>query len=768
MRCLIALVLWLGLVSAASAQTCSTSTPQYCGSPAANNVYLGGSIIGGSLSATTNASSGAVTANGQTAPASEWFAGQFAMPLTAFGAKLDGVTDDTTADLAAFAWANANHGALTFPATSGVSLISSTLALTASNTAVLCPSGPATEHDVSGVPDTGCWFKWNGASAQPYMMTVIPPSGSTANGNLQGIRIEGINFDGNNGLAAGALKLVSIRNSNIWAFAQHFNGGEVFTQDVVHSTGTNYGEPCDMQRNTLRLSTAQYGYTSISFANHAWINPSLGNGGCNVSLNNFYLTDNFGSSANNPSFFDEGGDNNTIDYYSYRVTGTGPSILFGIRNDSGNIYPANTEKVAHFSSNAAAYLAGQTSFPGTTTTGTVTSGSRTITAIAATTGIYTGSSVAGAYIPSGTLITAVNYAANTATMSNNASGNGTAESIAFGPCNTPLGCSFGISFDFIDEGNGSPTPTVEPGARLGGMKLSNGQQFFCSNPWFDVECFGAKGDDATDDTVAITQAFQFVMYNFQPAPVHFNNKVYKVTSDIIVDLGGNTQNLCSDGLKILTEGGADIDGSSITSTPTLELRATGASLGCDSLVIHDRLTVKGANASGPVLVLGNPNGLDSFIGAVIDYLAPQNYSSSAGASGAQINVFVASRIAINEGSERSTGGSTGYGVEMNGAYANILTLVNAPSWGTGKSLYLTGTTTGNTINFKGNYHAGTCLVIDNSGVTYNTFPGINFNGCATDINATAGSGNLFVNPLYAGTTGSNLTGLLKTSTTSVP
>jgi hypothetical protein len=76
--------------------------------------------------------------------------------------------------------------------------------------------------------------------------------------------------------------------------------------------------------------------------------------------------------------------------------------------------------------------------PPLTLTGTVTSGSPTITAPSLTTGIVIGSKITGTAIPANTTVIAVDSAVPSITMSANATGNHTAETLTLQPDNAPL------------------------------------------------------------------------------------------------------------------------------------------------------------------------------------------------------------------------------------------------------------------------------------------------------------------------------------------
>ncbi len=293
---------------------------------------------------------------------------------------------------------------------------------------------------------------------------------------------------------------------------------------------------------------------------------------------------------------------------------------------------------------------------------------------------------------------------------------------------------------------------------------TNGSAIICSGaPWVDVECFfAAPYNAATDYTTAIAAAFAWVgTTTGNCAPLHFQRRVYKITSDIIVDIGLFAANCHSDGLKVLIEDGSDLDGSTITTTPTIEFRCTTQTF-CNNLDVRGgRWTIKGANA-GPIFVLGMADFSDKFLGGGIEILVPQNFSANVAAAGTQINNVVGmdikQRLAFN-----STAASTSYSMSLNQVSNSIITNLS-PNWGNaGTAMYLTGTTANNTVILKGvadgNASGDTCVLIDAAGVAGNTFVAPS-GSCNKAINATAGSANMMLNHQLVGTM-TSLTGITR-------
>lgn len=349
------------------------------------------------------------------------------------------------------------------------------------------------------------------------------------------------------------------------------------------------------------------------------------------------------------------------------------------------------------------------------------------------------------------------------------------------------------------------------------------------------EMCGAKGDDTTDDTAAIIGMFAVVGGGTSAACPNFGSggswtvklfhKIYKVTGQILVDIGTFTNNLQSDGLKIIAaDAGSDIDGQTIPNvtiasgsynsgtgavnltvsashnipvggifniqgaagtgsfaslngewvatagttgttlnftaatsltltvtggnvgSPTLAVTCSGVANGCNNLVLGQggRVTVKGSNNYGKVFVLDRPDLTDKFLISVIDKLVPQNFSTNANASGAEINNVALSRLAIEGTTVGTGGGANGAGLVLNQLQGS--TLEYHGGWPNGIGLDLEGTVTGNTI--VGKFSGATALKIGNASVQHNTFVNPDLSSSTTGINASAGSANLVLNPYF--------------------
>src|SRR5207245_4742365 len=158
-------------------------------------------------------------------------------------------------------------------------------------------------------------------------------------------------------------------------------------------------------------------------------------------------------------------------------------------------------------------------------------------------------------------------------------------------------------------------------------------------------------------------------------------------------------------------GGVDLAGSSITSGPTLSILCTNGGTPCNNLWIGPgRLTVKGANATGPVFQLGANDVSDNFTMSQIDYLICQQYDAtqSTTAAGCKINKVDSSHLRLLaymvNGSD-GTSSSAAAGVELVQLVQSDLEIQSNIGGGTGNGtpLKITGASIGNNVlAFSGN------------------------------------------------------------------
>ncbi|HYU11731.1 MAG TPA: hypothetical protein VEK82_04090, partial [Stellaceae bacterium] len=272
---------------------------------------------------------------------------------------------------------------------------------------------------------------------------------------------------------------------------------------------------------------------------------------------------------------------------------------------------------------------------------------------------------------------------------------------------------------------------------------------------------GAKGDGTTDDTAAINAAVSDALslgYSLS-----FLHKTYKVTSQITIDVGTSTANLQSDGFKIvLPDAGIDLDGRTITSGPTLSIICTNAGAACNNLWIGPgRISVKGANATGPVFQLGANDLSDSFTISQINYLICQNSDAtqSTTAAGCKVNKVGASHLrlfAYMANGNDGTSSSAAAGVELVQVIQSDLEIQSnmGGASANGTPLLISGASIGNNLLAFSGTAGGTsnpaCIVINSANAKNNTFLSPYFTGCYKGVNATAGAGNLIANANFVG------------------
>src|SRR5271166_1749014 len=105
-----------------------------------------------------------------------------------------------------------------------------------------------------------------------------------------------------------------------------------------------------------------------------------------------------------------------------------------------------------------------------------------------------------------------------------------------------------------------------------GTATMGGDVLMCSGqPWIDVRCNGATGDDSHDDTAAISTTIAAAIPNNWP--VHFPAGNYKVTSAIAIEYAGQA----TKGFRLISEC-ATIDGRGIASGPVLQIECGGGSV----------------------------------------------------------------------------------------------------------------------------------------------------------------------------------------------
>lgn len=301
---------------------------------------------------------------------------------------------------------------------------------------------------------------------------------------------------------------------------------------------------------------------------------------------------------------------------------------------------------------------------------------------------------------------------------------------AFGACGLVVSAALAQS-----PGNFSTLSTTGA-ATLGGATL------VCSGqPWIDVRCNGAAGDDSHDDTSAIETTIATAIGNNWP--VHIPAGTYKVTSGLVIDYAGQAGN----GFRLISEG-ATIDGTTIASGPVLQVECSGGTsgspTGCFYFKEDGALFVR-ANTPSYAVVIGKSDFSDAHNSIKIDHLIVNNASTASAAGGLQLNYVLDSDIyAVAD----SAGGAAGIALEQT-QFSRISGAGSAAGTGGAAMRLENGYDFANTVFAFDFEVAPTCLSITFNHDGQNTFVSPYFN-CTTAVNATASTRNLLINPTYAG------------------
>ena len=273
-------------------------------------------------------------------------------------------------------------------------------------------------------------------------------------------------------------------------------------------------------------------------------------------------------------------------------------------------------------------------------------------------------------------------------------------------------------------------------ATMGGAVLA------CSGqPWIDVKCNGATGDDSHDDTSAIQTTIATAITNNWP--VHIPSGTYKVTSGLVIDYAGQA----AKGFRLISEG-ATIDGVAVASGPVLKVQCSGGTpsspAGCFYFKEEGTLAVT-ANTPGYAVVIGKSDFSDAHNSLKVDHLVVNNASTSSAAGGLQLNYVLDGDIyAVAD----SAGGAAGIALEQT-QFSRISGAGSAAGTGGAAMLLENGADFANTVFAFDFEVAPTCLAITANHDGQNSFVSPYFN-CPTAVNATASTRNLLINPTYAG------------------
>jgi hypothetical protein len=286
-------------------------------------------------------------------------------------------------------------------------------------------------------------------------------------------------------------------------------------------------------------------------------------------------------------------------------------------------------------------------------------------------------------------------------------------------------------------GNFSTLTTTGPNT-LGGSTTA----YFCSGePWIDVRCNGATGDDVHDDTSAIQTTIDTAVTNGWP--VFIPAGTYKVSAELVLDYAGQAHN----GFVVRSEN-ATIDGTSVASGPVLQVECSGGTptspTTCFYFALEGRLQIL-ANTPAYAFVMGEPNFSDQHNSFKIEHLNVNNASTAAAAGACQFNATYDAQIdAVCD----SAGGAAGMALEQV-QFSRISGSATAAGIG-GRGLVLENGFSFSNVFFALDLEVSpTCLSITNTHNGYNTWISPYFN-CTTAVSAVGSNGNMLVNPQYAG------------------
>jgi hypothetical protein len=261
------------------------------------------------------------------------------------------------------------------------------------------------------------------------------------------------------------------------------------------------------------------------------------------------------------------------------------------------------------------------------------------------------------------------------------------------------------------------------------------------NPWIDVRCYGAAGNDTTDDTAAIAEALHSALAGNMP--LFLSPGTYKLTRRLVIDYAARADT----GVRLISMG-AILDGRSIAHGPVLEVVCSGgtptAPKACFYLKEEGTLFVY-ADSDDYAVVIGRRDFSDAQNAAKIDHLIVNNANASARAGGLQLNYVLNSEIfAVAD----SAGGAAGIALEQT-QISRLGGAGSASAPGGAALLIEKGYSFANTIAAMDLEVAPRCLVITSPMAAHNTFVSL-YMACPTAVDATAGNATELVNPLFAG------------------
>lgn len=237
-----------------------------------------------------------------------------------FGAKCDGITDDTASHQNALNYlASIGGGKLILP--TGITCTSATLTIQHSGVSII-GQGRGGHHDAGPQADAPTQMKWIGSTAAA-MIQIKPATGAVT--ALRSCSVDGIMFLGNN-IAAFGVQVYSCSNS-VWRISgNNFTGSVLFT-DIA----SGLSEASDVQQNDIWVSAYQYNAVSLGFACYFGASSVSSGVQGNFSFNRVHeITCNYTGTASSQTAVEVvGADNN--DFYNIQMFRTSGGVGTGVR-----------------------------------------------------------------------------------------------------------------------------------------------------------------------------------------------------------------------------------------------------------------------------------------------------------------------------------------------------------------------------------------------------------------------------------------------------
>jgi hypothetical protein len=261
------------------------------------------------------------------------------------------------------------------------------------------------------------------------------------------------------------------------------------------------------------------------------------------------------------------------------------------------------------------------------------------------------------------------------------------------------------------------------------------------NPWIDVRCYGAVGNDSDDNSAAFADALRAAIASDQP--LLLPHGTYKLGRGLVIDYAARAKT----GFRLISLG-AILDGRGISQGPVLQVACSGGTsttpMGCFYFKEEGTLLVY-ADADTYAVVIGRPDFADAQNALKIDHLIVNNGNRGARSGGLQLNYVLGSEVfAVAD----SAGGAAGIALEQT-QFSRVGGAGSASARGGAALLIENGYSFANTIEAIDLEVAPTCLEVASPRAAHNTFVSP-YIACLTGVDAIAGNATLLVNPLFAG------------------